>query len=393
MHTWFRQYAQQMGLQNTRALLPEQIDILINTSITDTINQLIRENIGVTNDRVITDNSKVGQINALKSLYRVEEIRCFNASSISTRATRTIIIKNGITGESIKAILLDIAEPITLSLLDINLNSSVENLNTAIDWNNENAEYRNYGIALEHITESDYIPFTETEDGKITLTLTTSHRIGLASDNGGYEAPIIELDTKSNFKFSSASINTGLIKGMSIVPDHLFLIDFSLNYINYKEGLNKGNTLNVVPTEADDEFISNYFPVRLIDDIYLADTLNDFILKPRLRSPIIVVYNDTYDLYIDRFKKTNVGYYLINNLIPYNLRVSYLAKPAKVRFAEDLMGNNVSCDLPEFMHIDILKHAVDLYRVSVSGALYTANQNTEAQQRENVRNNYRNEGN
>ena len=74
MHVWFRQYAQQMGMQNVRAILPEQIDILINTSITDTVNQIIRENVGVTNDRIITDNSKIGQINALKSLYKVQEL-------------------------------------------------------------------------------------------------------------------------------------------------------------------------------------------------------------------------------------------------------------------------------------------------------------------------------
>ena len=71
MHVMFRQYAQQMGMQNTRAILPEQIDLLINTSIMDSVNEIIKQNIGITNDRVITDNSKIGQINALRSLYKV----------------------------------------------------------------------------------------------------------------------------------------------------------------------------------------------------------------------------------------------------------------------------------------------------------------------------------
>ena len=74
MHINFRQYAQQMGMQNVRAILPEQIDILLNTSIMDTVNQLIRENIGITNDRVVTDNSKIGQINAFRTLYDVKEV-------------------------------------------------------------------------------------------------------------------------------------------------------------------------------------------------------------------------------------------------------------------------------------------------------------------------------
>ena len=72
MHINFRQYAQQMGMQNVRAILPENIDILLNQSITDTVNQLIRENIGITNDRVVTDNSKIGQINAFRTLYDVK---------------------------------------------------------------------------------------------------------------------------------------------------------------------------------------------------------------------------------------------------------------------------------------------------------------------------------
>ena len=71
MHKMFRQYAQQMGMQNVRAILPEQIDLLINNSISDTINQVITQNIGITNDRVISDASKLNQINALKSLYKV----------------------------------------------------------------------------------------------------------------------------------------------------------------------------------------------------------------------------------------------------------------------------------------------------------------------------------
>ena len=69
MHKWVRQYAQQMGAQNNRTLLPEQIDILINTAIIDSVNQLITENIVLTSTQETTNNSKLGQINALKPLY------------------------------------------------------------------------------------------------------------------------------------------------------------------------------------------------------------------------------------------------------------------------------------------------------------------------------------
>ena len=72
--------------------------------------------------------------------------------------------------------------------------------------------------------------------------------------------------------------------------------------------------------------------------------------------------------------------------------MAYIAKPATVKYAEDIDGNNVDCDLPEYMHIDILKHAVDLYRAAISGSLLAAKNQEQAARQENMRNNYRNEG-
>lgn len=263
MHVWFRQYAQQMGMQNVRAILPEQIDLLINTSITDTINQIITQNIGVTNDRVITDNSKIGQINALRSLYKVIEV---------------------------------IADP-------------------------DNGDE----------------PFSE---GNIDTIYNIVANFG-------------DIDGEPGQEF-----------------DYLYLVDLA---INYKTSTNK---------------ITNYFPVRLIDDAFLADTLNDFILKPRVRTPIAVIYNNKIQLYINDIVNTG----LPQNLTPNVLRISYIGKPAKVAYLSDVGGTNVDCDLPEYMHVDILKHAVDLYRISISGALSGAQSQQQAQQQENVRNNYRNDG-
>ena len=295
MHVWFRQYAQQMGMQNIRAILPEQIDLLINTSITDVINQIIRENIGITNDRVITDNSKIGQINALRNLYNVK--------------------------------LIDLAP--------------------------NNANDVNFCF--------------QAKDRKIG-------RISTWGPGGSTKA----------------------------IPDYLFLVDFSINYreVSNNNGYSFKQTFNefLEPIFEKDSIETNYFPVRLIDDAFLADTLNDFILKNRLRSPIMVNYNGQFDIYIDEFKEvisktdSSKRYLLDNNLLPYKLRMSYIAKPAEVRYAEDIGGTNVDCDLPDYLHIDILKHAVDLYRIAINGSLHSSQQQEQAAQQENVRNNYRNEG-
>ena len=277
MHVWFRQYAQQMGMQNVRAILPEQIDLLINSSITDTINQVITQNIGITNDRVITDNSKIGQINALRSLYKVKTVQ-----AIPTNGT-----------------------------------SSTTN------------------------------PFVKGEETHILRMYADIKNF----DNGG-------------------SGSTGNF-------DYLYLVDLAINYSDLSSASGSPTTL------------TNYFPVRLIDDAYLADTLNDFVLRPRLRTPVAVIYNDQLDIYIDNLENSK----LPENLNPYKLRVSYIAKPAVVAYKSDLGGTDVDCNLPEYMHVDILKHAVDLYRIAISGALSASQQAEQNKQRENTRNNYRNEGN
>lgn len=296
MHIMFRQYAQQMGMQNVRAILPEQIDLLLNTSVTDIVNQIIKENIGITNDRVITDNSKINQINALRSLYHVEliELSPNNVSNIS-------------------------------------------------------------------------------------------------------------------FAFSSSDKNTGRISTIhdiskpDILPNYMFIVDFSINYKKAVTGYcgitnpMSGNYTN--PRFENDALVTNYFPIRFIDDSYLADTLNDFILKPRLRSPIIVVYNTTnnsnniFDIYIDKFNKIGDSYFLEGNLLPYTLRMAYISKPKPIEYKEDIGENNTDCDLPDYLHVDIVKHAVDLYRLAVTGSMMANQQQEQNARQENVRNNYRNEGN
>ena len=275
MHVWFRQNAQQMGLQNVRAILPEQIDLLLNTSIYDIVNQIIQQNIGITNDRIITDNSKIGQINALRTLYKVKEV--------------AITLPKGVN------LLPDESLPFT------GVNSPI---------------YKYIGNIVGFNLNAEKNPFT-----------------------------------------------------------YLYLVDFAIDY-------GKQSSNHEI---LDDEFISNLYPVRLIDDAYLADSLNDFILRPRLRSPLAVIYNGIMDLYID--KSIDGDGTFAEGLQARNLRISYIAKPAVVRYAADIGGTNVDCDLPDYLHNDICKHAIDLYRTSMTGSLYVNQEAARNQQREDYRNN------
>ena len=262
MHVWFRQYAQQMGMQNVRAILPEQIDNLINTAIKDTVDEVINKSVGTTNDRVITDNAKLANINALRTLYRVKT----------------------------------------------------------------------------------YTPSTDTRT----------------------------IDTYANIPYSISS------KTVFSKEDVLYYVDFSIKY-------DLGNSKE-----------SRLFPIRIIDDSYLADVLNDWILAPRMRTPVMVVYNDDtanagdtdsiFDIYVgDNYSISNIA----SKAKIKSIRCSYIKAPKKVAYLSDVGGTNVDCDLPEQLQIPMLKHAVDLYRVSIQGSLYANQQNAQQNQQEIARNNAR----
>ena len=274
MHVMFRQYAQQMGMQNTRAILPEQIDLLINNSISDTINQVITQNIGITNDRVISDASKLNQVNALKSLYKVW--------------------KGSISAATVKG-----------------------------------KEKTNYIIS--------------------------------------FQLPLNNFKTNGSYTDDNVS---------STAISFLYAVDLSINY-------------------KKTDFVSNVFPVRIVDDQFVADVVNDFVLAPKMRSPVASIHDNLIELYIDKAdsKPENNQPFTFKGVSINELRFSYIAKPAIVRFAEDVDGTNVDCDLPEYMHVDIVKHAVELYQLAKSGSLAAAQQAQQNQQREQIANNYREDGN
>lgn len=274
MHQMFRQYAQQMGMQNVRAILPEQIDLLINNSISDTINQVITQNIGITNDRVISDASKLNQVNALKSLYKV--------------------------------------------------------------WKGSIAD-----VTIKGKEKTSYII--------------------------SFQLPL------SNFKTTGTYTDD---ENSSTAISFLYVVDLS---INYKKS----------------DFVTNVFPVRIVDDQFVADVVNDFVLAPTMRSPVASIHDNLVELYIDKAdaKPENSQPFTFKGVSINELRFSYIAKPAVVRFAEDVDGTNVNCDLPEYMHVDIVKHAVELYQIAKSGSLAAAQQAQQNQQREQVANIYREDGN
>ncbi len=291
MHQMFRNYAQQMGMQNVRAILPSQIDLLLNNSISDTVNQVIAQNIGTTSDRVITDNSKLNQVNALKSLYKVWKAK---------------------------------------------------------------------------------VPLPTAKTNYIASYILPLDNFGIAS-----EAKDTTIKKGDNVYATPGSADNGNPNKI----EYFFLVDLSIDYVK---------------SDGGNSFTTNIFPIRLVDDQYLADVVNDFLMAPSLRSPVATIHDNNIELYIDKpdtnTKSTPAAYKFGGGLEVNEIRLSYIGKPGIVKFNEDIGSTDVDCELPESMHVDIVKHAVDLYRTALNGGIVSAQGAQQQQQRENVRNNARDEG-
>lgn len=325
MHVWFRQYAQQMGMQNTRAILPEQIDVFINTSTSDTIDEIINANVGTTNDRIITDNAKLANINALRTLYKVD----------------------------------------TLDLYD------VETLE----------EYKNepYTFTSERVTNAMYF---------------VDFSVRYATDDIDSSAYYLKYKDYFNEPVSDRKLTAEEIELIQAGENTTFTEANKQALISVYETYIK----NWLKTNKKD--LSRWFPIRIIDDSYLADVLNDWILAPRLRTPVMVVYgldNSVLDSKFEVYFGDNDNKSLktiLSSKRPVQIRCSYIKKPNQVRYLSDIGGINIDSDLPEQLHIPMLKHAVDLYRASIQGATMSEQRNRQANQQELARNNQRpiNEG-
>ena len=396
MHKWFRQYAQQMGMQNVRAILPEQIDTFINTSIDDSVNEIVRSNLAITNDRVITDNSKIGTINALRTLYEVKplDVNTFKATLIVPISEFKNIFSVDAASVSIK-INNDVFVAEYCTLYDTDTDAQIANECTS--------QFSSVGHLCQgdiycQIVDSNF-KFTIVPDGNWNISHDSN--ITLYLYNGGqdesYTTDAFEIE--GNFLcLDGDEINSG--KFTTKLPDCLFYGDLAINYKQSIGGYTRVGQITTFPQSQG--AATQYYPVRIIEDIYLADALQDFILKPSLRSPIVVIHNnDTLDLYlgtpaggISAIQRGVTGnpVKFKNNLSMFKLRLSYIRKPAKVEYNEDNLAANVECDMPEYMHVDILKHAVDLYRVAIQGSLMAAQSQARNQNQEIARNNARDEG-
>lgn len=109
---------------------------------------------------------------------------------------------------------------------------------------------------------------------------------------------------------------------------------------------------------ASAKYKERLFPVRIIDESDLANITTDFLSKPKYYSGVAYAVSD--ELYF------NFGDYTMSEI-----KVSFIGIPTINH--TDISGEVL--DLPAYLHNDIVRHALDLYRVSITGAIFATQNN------------------
>lgn len=115
---------------------------------------------------------------------------------------------------------------------------------------------------------------------------------------------------------------------------------------------------------------STLYDCRIIENEDLGQTLRDFCNRAAKDAPICTIVGDINQIKVDIF--TGVKKMVKPKLIQY----LYINEPAKVYYDEDNADNNVNCNLPQYLHMDVVKRAVDVYLQSI-GAVSNTNKNND----------------
>ena len=81
MHTAFRVYGQQIGMQKMRNILPEEIDVFLNSAVVEKIRQVLGTNVVAQfPDKVSTQQNSISPINYVRTLVKSKSLTLSNNS-------------------------------------------------------------------------------------------------------------------------------------------------------------------------------------------------------------------------------------------------------------------------------------------------------------------------
>lgn len=99
------------------------------------------------------------------------------------------------------------------------------------------------------------------------------------------------------------------------------------------------------------------YSCRIINNDDLENTLNDYCNGASFDYPIVCIYSNdddiTFEVYIDN-----------TNYTPEKLLINYIKNPKQVKWSEE-PSEYVNCDLPDYLHNEIVQIAINKFRESI----------------------------
>lgn len=108
------------------------------------------------------------------------------------------------------------------------------------------------------------------------------------------------------------------------------------------------------------------YDCRIIEAEHLAQTLNDYCNRAAKDSPICTVSGDTNKISLEVYTGNSTSDTISK------IQYLYIKNPAVVYYDENDISKCVNCDLPSYLHLDVVKRAVNVYLQSI-GAVASNN--------------------
>lgn len=115
----------------------------------------------------------------------------------------------------------------------------------------------------------------------------------------------------------------------------------------------------ITAVEVGYEEINVMYDARVTQAELLGRTLEDYCNAPTYKSPVVVFLGQTGRVDVEVYT-SSTG----DGLIPTKVNAVIISKPAVVMYS-DVEGDGIDCDMPDYMHIDIVKAAAEIYLRSV----------------------------
>lgn len=170
----------------------------------------------------------------------------------------------------------------------------------------------------------------------------------------------------TNIAFKDKFSNKAFIQSNEVSPINALRTLYKEKSISFEEN----NNLEKIILDINKALIYTSFDIKYIDDnrIYncrliegdeLADTLNDYLNSASWQYPIVSMFSDENDAeYLKLFINSK-------SHIPNTLIVKYIVAPNVVKWDENV-NNRVDCNLPNYLHNDIVNMAVNKFFASLN---------------------------